>query len=110
MSEIRFFITEQAVNDLEVDDYEALERAQDGDVKMYRLRRLMCRFMVDENNQPVPFEQALKITGKLKIAELKDFTQKFFAAMQERAVPKESGSLSKSPTEAVQADSPSLAG
>ncbi len=108
--EIRFFITEDAVNNMDVADYEALERAQDGDVKLYRLRPMMCRFMVDENNQPISFAQALKITDKIKMKEMKDFVGKFFETMKGAVIPKETGSLSQSPIEVKQVDYLSQAG
>lgn len=108
--EINFYITENAVNELEVKDYEALERAEDGDAKLYRLRPVICHFMVDENNKPIPYEKALKISEKMKLKDAMEFVQKFFEAVKERAVPKANGSLSKSPTEALSESSPSQSG
>lgn len=108
--EIKFLITEDSINNMSAADYEAFERAQDGDIKLYRLRPAICRFMVDAKNVPVPFAQALKISEQMKVKEMKDFIAKFFDLMRERAIPKESGSPLKSPTEAEQTDSPSLAG
>ena len=103
--EIRFFITEQSVNDMDIVDYEAFERAQDGDVKIYRIRPAVCRFMVDENNIPIPYNQALKASEKMKLKDFKDFINKFFETMQGSAIPKSTGSELKSPTEAVPVDS-----
>ena len=108
--EINFYITEQSVNDMSAEDYEAFERAQDGEIKMYRLRPAICRFMVDEHNQPVPYEQALKLSGKMKVIQYKDFIQKFFETMNNATVPKVNGSSSKSPTEVELEVSPSLPG
>ena len=105
MTEINFYITENLINDMDASDYEAFERAQDGDIKIYRLRPAMCRFMVDENNQPIPHAQALKISEKLKIRQLKDFVQKFFDVMKNSAVPKLNGSPLKSQSEVELADS-----
>ena len=108
--EIRFSITEELINEMEAEEYEAFERAQDGDLKMYRLRPAMCRFMVDENNIPVPHKEAMKIPGKLKIKHYKDFVNQFFEAMQNKAVPKESGSPLELPIEVNQMDSLSHVG
>jgi hypothetical protein len=110
MSEIQFYITEQGVNDMEAEDYEAFERAQDGDFKLYRIRPALCRFMVDELNRPIPYEQALKISGKMKIGHVKQFLESFFQTIQGAAVKKANGSPSKSPTEAGPTDSPSQPG
>jgi hypothetical protein len=110
MTEIHFYITEQAVNDMETEDYEAFERAQDGDFKLYRVRPALCRFMVDAANKPVPYEQALKISGKMKISHIKDFLETFFKTIQAAAIPKASGSPSSSPTEVKPTDSPSQPG
>jgi len=108
--EIQFYITEKAVNEMSAEDYEAFERAQDGEIKMYRLRPAICRFMVDNNNQSIPYEQALKLSGKMKVGQYKDFIEKFFTTMNEAAIPKVNGSSSKSPTEVELVVSPSLDG
>jgi len=97
--EIIFYITEEAVNNMEAIDYEAFERAQDGEFKLYRLRPALCRFMVDANNKPVPYQQALKVSEKMKISQVKDFIQKFFETVSNNAVPKGNGNLSSSPSE-----------
>ena len=97
--EINFLITEQSVNDMDIVDYEAFERAQDGDVKLYRLRPAITRFMVDKDNKPIPFDEAIKVSSKLKVKDMKNFIQKFFEVMKQSAVPKANGDLSKSPLE-----------
>ena len=98
--EIYFNITEDAVNNMAAIDYEAFERAQDGEFKLYRLRPALCRFMVDKDNKPMSYEQALKISEKMKIKEVKDFIGKFFETMSNNAVPKGNGNLSSQPSEA----------
>lgn len=103
--EIQFYITEKAVNEMSAEDYEAFERAQDGEIKMYRLRPAICRFMVDEHNNPIPHEQAMKISGKMKIIQYKDFIEKFFQTMQDATISKGNGSNSKSLTEVEQVGS-----
>ena len=108
--QINFYITENAINEMSTEDYEALERAQDGEARLYRLRPVMCHFMVDDDGKPIPYEEALKITKKFKLPEAMSFVQQFFKAVEEKAVPKANGSLSKSPIEAEQAGSLSQTG
>lgn len=96
---IHFHLTESLVNALPEEDYEAIERAQDGDVKLYRLRPVMARFMVDENNQPVPFEQAMKQLGRVSLPQFAEFMKTFASDMKEAAVPKVSGGSSLPPSD-----------
>lgn len=99
MTNIYFDITEERINSMSIEDYEALERAQDGEVKLYKLRPVLCRFMANEDGSEIPYEEALKITSKLGIKEFKSFIEQFFNAVKERAVPKANGSPLKSPSE-----------
>ena len=82
------------------EEYETIELAQEGDVKMRRLRPVVARFMVDENNQPLPHPQALAILGKLTMDEVKDVFEQFANAMRESAVPNETGRQLNSASEA----------
>src|SRR3989304_1560917 len=50
---IRFLINREKLG-LTWEEYETIELAQEGDVKMRRLRPLVARFMVGEDNQPLP--------------------------------------------------------
>lgn len=108
--QIEFNLTEDSINEMEAVDYEAFERAQDGDFKLYRIRPAIARFMVDGNNKPIPYNQALKISEKMKIKECMEFVKKFFELTQTRAVPNGNGSQSESPIEVSRMDSPSLVG
>lgn len=99
--QIIFNITEKQVNDMEASDYEAFERAMDGEFKLYRIRPAICRFMVDEKNNPIPYQQALKISEKMKLGQVKEFLEKFFETMRLSTVPKMSGTSSQLPLEAV---------
>lgn len=108
--EIQFYITEKAVNEMSAEDYEAFERAQDGEIKMYRLRPAICRFMVNDKNEPIQYEQAMKLSGKMKVGQYKDFIEKFFNTMSEATIPKANGSSSQSPTEVELVASPSPLG
>lgn len=97
--EIHFLISEKLVNDMSIEDYEAFERAQDGEIKLYKLRPAICRFMVDEKNIPIPHERALKVTGKMKVPEVRSFIEQFFNTITNATVPKGNGSPSVSPSE-----------
>jgi len=110
MTEFYFYITEDAVNDMDAIDYEAFERAQDGEFKLYRLRPAIARFMVDKDNNSIPYATALKSSERMKLREVKDFIGKFFEAMKNKAVPKESGIPSEQPSIPVTVESPSPVG
>jgi hypothetical protein len=96
MTTIRFHVSEAGIKGLTLDDYEAMERAQDGDVKMYRLRPLIANFVVDEEGKPVELKAALQQLGKLTMDQVADVLQGFFEAMKEQAIPKGSGNSSSS--------------
>jgi len=105
-----FEVTEEKINNMPVEDYETLEMAQDGDVKIYRLRRVLCRFLVDENNVEIPHDTALKMTSKLKMPEMQSFVEQFMETMKAKAVPKATGSPSSSPLLVSSVDSLSQTG
>ena len=98
MTDFYFYITEDAINDMEAADYEAFERAQDGDFKLYRVRPSIARFMVDQDNKPIPYAVALKQSEKMKMREVTKFVTAFFEAMQNKAIPKTSGTPSEQPS------------
>lgn len=80
------------------DDLETLELMQEGQSSPRRLKLLAAHFMVDEKNQPISEEQALKTLGKLTEEEIKDVLAQFTQAIQEAAVPNASGpSLTSTP-------------
>lgn len=60
-------------------EYEAVSA---GD--MSKMRKIMARFLVDDNGNPVP--DAYDALGKLKLHEIKQAAEAFAAAMQEAAV------------------------
>lgn len=55
-----------------------------------RLQIIACRFMVDQNDQYIPIEQAFKIFDELSQEEAEDAIKKFTEAMAETAIPKAS--------------------
>lgn len=108
MIEIHFLIKEEIVNTMTWDEYEAFEKAQEGTVKLKDIRPVLARFMVNgDGSTPVPHTEAMKILGKLPIAKIKETVELFTQTINGTLVPKASGSLSKSLTEAEQAGSPS---
>jgi hypothetical protein len=110
MTEINFFVSKDIFESLSLEEYEAFERAQDGDVKLYQMRPVLARFMVDEKNKAVPHAQAMKVLGKLPVSKLRETMEKFMEAMKVSTVPNASGEPSSSPSEASPADSLSPAG
>lgn len=103
MSEqVHFHISADIAKTLTVEEYEAVERAQDGDTRLYRLRPLMARFVVDETGQPMPHSQAMQKIGILTMEQMTNVINGFFDAMKSQAIPKESGNSSSS--ESTQAD------
>ena len=60
--------------------------AQDGDLKA--IRDMLARFVVDENDEYIPFEDAVKLVGELTIAKLKDAGNSLITAMEVVEVPK----------------------
>jgi hypothetical protein len=102
MTTVRFQINrETAGTIISTKEFEALEMAQDGDVKVYRLRPILARFMVDEEGKALTKAQAMRVTDDIPIAELMaDVFPAFFRAIQDAAVPKASGNSSSLPSEA----------
>ncbi|TXH55819.1 MAG: hypothetical protein E6Q97_07960 [Desulfurellales bacterium] len=88
---IHFHMNEEAINALTWEEYEALELAQDGQMKLYKVRPLLARFMVDDSGTPLDHQQAMKLLGKLAMNQIKDVLEGFMNALKEKAVPKENG-------------------
>ena len=109
--EINFHLTEDSINGLSWEEYEVFERVQDGEsLKLYKLRPILARFMVDENTKPIKHADALKTLAKVKMNEIKDVVSAFMEGMQNSTVPKASGTPLNSPSEAEPTDSESLPG
>lgn len=106
---IRFFIAKNLIENMTEEEYEAIEMAQDGQARLYRLRPLMARFMVDEQNIPLSHEAAKKQLGKIPMGEFADVTTKFADAFRAYAIPPSSEKPSNSPSE-VNSAAPSLVG
>src|SRR3990172_1982968 len=100
---IRFLINKDTIKkDLSTEEWEALERAQDGEARIYHLRPLLARFVVDDKGKPVLRAQALRQLGAMPLEEfLTDVVAAFTNAMKETAVPNASGRPSNSDSEAI---------
>jgi hypothetical protein len=100
---VRFQINKSTIaKEISTQEYEALEMAQDGDAKVYRLRPLVARFMVDDNGLPIPHAQAVRELGKLPLEEfLQDVVTAFTGALMETAIPKANGTQLRQPSEQV---------
>lgn len=107
--EIRFLINEESVNNMTWEEYETFERAQEGDVKMYRLRPILARFMLNGNGY-MEHKEAMKILGSIPVSKIKDTINIFMETLKGSAVPNGKGSESKSQLEVISADSVSPSG
>lgn len=57
------------IEELTLDDLVALE---EGSVSTRILRDLISRFLVDDDGNPIPEEDAIKIAGKMRMREMKE--------------------------------------
>ena len=92
MSSIRFHVTKEGIQDLTVEEFEAIEMATDGDLKVYRVSPALARFVVDENGEPVPYLAAMRQLGQLCLRDMETVIREFGEATRAAAVPKENGS------------------
>lgn len=100
LDKIHFVMTPEEMKAIPEDDYEILERLQDGEpLRLYKFKPFAANFLVDENGQRVPKAQAIKWLGKVPVGEWEEIAKKFVEAMQVTAVPNGKGSLSNSPSE-----------
>ena len=80
-------------------EWEAMERAMDGHVRVYQLRPILARFVVDEEGARLTQEQGMKIMDALPIHDfLHDVFPAFFTALREGAVPNGNGAASNLPS------------
>ena len=107
---VYFDVTEKGIKDLTTEEYEALEMAMDGEIKMYRLRPVICRFVVNEDGSPMEHAVAMKMVGKIPVARMGEVMKGFTESLKERAVPKETGNSSVQPVEQNVAEFPSPSG
>jgi len=109
MAKIHFHVADDVLKSLTWEDYEALEMAQEGDMKLHKLRPLLARFLVDDNLVPLAQPAAMKLIAKVSMDQVPEIIKSFITALKDKAVPKESGLLSQSesvPAEESQAGAP----
>ena len=103
--ELNFHINNDTVNQMSWEEFEAFERAQDGDLKLYQLRPVLARFMVDEKMKPVPHKQAMTALAKIPLEKVQETIEVFVDAIREGVIPKANGNSLNLPSEAASADS-----
>lgn len=90
---IRFFLSpETNKKQFTVFDQITFERYQNGQASNERFYILMSHFMVDEKNQFLGEEKAMRVLEKLSTEEAEQTIRQFLEAFQESAVPKANGS------------------
>lgn len=82
MTAIKFKFDGSVKDVLTWDDIEILEEGRIGKAK-----NILARFIVDENDKPIPFEEAKKQLGKLKMGQIEETMQAFTVLMKEEAIP-----------------------
>lgn len=84
---------------MEWEDADVFDMIQAGQRPSNRqLRLLTSRFMVDEKNEYLSTEQALKVLGSLKLEETDDVIKKFMEAFTGSTIPPVSGNGSNLPS------------
>ena len=85
MPTIKFVVTEN-MNELTWEDWNSLE---EGASK--HTREIMARFLVDENDKPVEYKEAMKILGAVKMKELAEVTGGFWRSLRDASVNPQTG-------------------
>jgi hypothetical protein len=98
---ILFQITRELIEALPEKDYEVIEMAQDGEVKLYKLRPLLARFVVDDAGAKMPHAAAMRLLGEIPITQWGDVVNQFANALKTGTVPKANGTPLNSPSDPV---------
>lgn len=109
MTEITFLINEQSVNSMTWEEYETFELAQEGSVKLSRLRPILARFMLNGEGI-MEHKKAMKVLGELPLGKIKETVNLFMDTLKGSAIPKANGTPSNSPSEAPMVESESRPG
>jgi len=88
----------------------AIEKMKNGDRDPELIEKIIIRFMVDDNGQYLAPETAIALLDEASAEEIEETFTKLSETMKEAAVPNLSASPSKSPSEVISVDSPSLIG
>ena len=90
--EIDLKITRDSLDKLTWGDWEAI---QDGNISYREARRLIAIFVVNENGDSVPFDEAMEMLKKLTTTEMRLVVENFTKAISKAVndlVPNEKGS------------------
>jgi len=79
--EIRFKFDGDAKDNLTWNDLEILESGKIG-----KSKEILARFVVDQNEKPVPFDAALKDLGSLKMSQIEGVMESFTKLMTNDAI------------------------
>lgn len=96
---VHFRITKELIESLPEKDYETIEMAQDGEIKLYKLRPLLARFVADANGNPIAHTTAMLQLGEIPLTQWGDVVNQFANALKGTTVPNMSGNSLNSPSE-----------
>lgn len=96
--QIRFRVNAETIyKEISTEEWEAMERAQDGKPRIYQLRPILARFVVGEDGNTLPQEKGMELMRTIPIHDfLNDVFPVFFKTLSEGAIPKASGMPSTS--------------
>jgi len=97
--EVRFLIDEKSVEAMTWEELETFERAQEGEMKIYNLRPILARFMVNGSDKVMPHDKAMKALGTLPMSKIKETIELFMGALKDGTVPKVNENSSEQPSE-----------
>lgn len=90
VKKLNLVVSKDRIDDfVEVDD---LVGAEEGSFRA--MRKLLATFLVNEDGEYVPVEEAEKVIGKLTVGQMKKKTKELFTKINDNAVPKENGTPS----------------
>ena len=110
MTKFTFLINEESVNGLNWEEFETFEMAQEGKMRLYKIRPILARFLLDDNGAFIEHKKAMDILGKVPVGKIKETITLFIDTLKGSSVPKASGSPSQSPSEVPVVDSVSPVG
>lgn len=98
---IKFLFSKKTIDDrLTYNDLKMLSKIRKGDnLDLEKLQTLACRFMADENNQYLPYEQAFDLFGELSKGESEGAIKKFVDVFKESSLPNASAGQLNSTSE-----------
>ncbi len=110
--EIKFQVNKKTIQDeISTEEWEAMEMAQDGTPRIYRLRPILARFVLGDDGKIMTQADGLKLMAKMPLSEfMRDVFPAFFNALNGTAVPNTSGTPSMSPSTASSTQAASLSG